>query len=67
MNSVVFAGILTLAFGGLLVPILGNLFKLSREWILNLFLTVFLIAGALFLYGFGHGDIIYPTCLRPMR
>jgi len=61
MNSVVFAGILTLAFGGLLVPILGNLFKLSREWILNLFLTVFLIAGALFLYGFGHGDIIYPN------
>ncbi|HID79575.1 MAG TPA: NADH-quinone oxidoreductase subunit N [Aquifex aeolicus] len=61
MNCIIFSGIITLAFGGLLVPIVGNLFKLSREWILNLFLLVFLIAGGLFLYGFGHGHIIYPN------
>ena len=61
MNCIIFTGILTLAFGGLLVPIIGNLFKLSREWILNLFMLVFLLAGLLFVYGFGNGHPLYPN------
>ena len=61
MNCVIFGGILTLAFGGLLVPVIGNLFKLSRSWLLNLYMAVFLIAGLLFLYGFNHGSLLYPN------
>ncbi len=61
MNCVIFGGILTLAFGGLLVPVIGNLFKLSRSWLLNLYMVVFLIAGLLFLYGFNHGSLLYPN------
>jgi len=61
MNCVIFSGILTLAFGGLLVPIIGHLFRLSRDWVLNLFLFVFLLSGVLFIYGFNHGHIIYPN------
>ena len=61
MNSLIFSGIVTLALGGLLVPVIGYLFRLSREWILNLFLIVFLLAGALFVYGFNHGTVLYPN------
>jgi proton-translocating NADH-quinone oxidoreductase chain N len=61
MNCVIFSGILTLAFGGLLVPVIGNLFKLSRNWILNLFLLVFLVAGILFAYGTSSGHLLFPN------
>ena len=61
MNCIIFSGVVALAFGGLLVPILGNLFRLSREWILNLYMLVFLLAGVLFLYGFSHGHPLYPN------
>ena len=61
MNCVVFSGILTLTFGGLLVPIVANLFRLTKEWLLNLFMIVFLIAGVLFIYGFTHGHPLYPN------
>jgi proton-translocating NADH-quinone oxidoreductase chain N len=61
MNCVIFSGILTLSFGGLLVPVIANLFKLSRSWLLNLYMLVFLLAGLLFLYGFNHGSVLYPN------
>ena len=61
MNCVIFTGILTLAFGGLLVPVIGNLFKLSKNWILNIYLLVFLLAGILFAYGTTAGHPLFPN------
>ena len=61
MNCVILTGILTLAFGGLLVPIISNLFKLKRDWLLNLYMLVFLLAGLFFLFGFSKGHILYPN------
>ena len=61
MNSWIFSGIVTLALGGLLVPVIAYLFRLSREWILNLFLIAFLLAGAMFVFGFNHGTVLYPN------
>jgi NADH-quinone oxidoreductase subunit N len=61
MNCVIFSGLLILSFGGLLVPIIGNLFKLSKEWILNLYMLVFLVSGLLFVYGFDNGHPLFPN------
>ncbi|NPB05865.1 MAG: NADH-quinone oxidoreductase subunit N [Aquificae bacterium] len=61
MNTAIFAGILTLAFGGLLVPAVSALLRLSKEWLLNLYMLVFLIAGILFLFGFNGGEPLYPN------
>jgi len=61
MNYMVFAGILTLLLGGLLVPVVTYLFKLKKDWLLNLFLIVFLIAGVLFTFGFGDYGVLYPN------
>jgi len=66
MNCVIFTGILTLAFGGLLVPVIGNLFKLSKNWILNIYLIVFLLAGILFAYGTGTGHLLFPNLFSTM-
>jgi len=50
-----------LALGGLLVPIIQNLFRLSKEWLLNFFMLDFLLAGFFFLYGINHGHPLYPN------
>ncbi len=44
----IFVGILILLFGGLLIPIIANLFRLRKEWLLNLYLLDFLAAGICF-------------------
>jgi NADH-quinone oxidoreductase subunit N len=44
----IFVGILVLLFGGLLIPIIANLFRLRKEWLLNLYLLDFLAAGICF-------------------
>ncbi len=61
MNCIIFSGIVALALGGLLVPVISTLFRLSKEWLLNLYMVVFLIAGVLFLYGFTNGHALYPN------
>jgi len=61
MLKSIFLGFLTLSLGGLIVPGLGNLFRLSREWILNLYLGVYLLAGILFAFGLGKGEVLYPN------
>jgi NADH-quinone oxidoreductase subunit N len=61
MNCIVFTGILVLLFGGLLIPVIANLFRLKRDWLLNLFMLDFLVAGLLFVYGFGNGHELYPN------
>jgi len=61
MNCIILSGIITLALGGLLVPIIQNLFRLSKEWLLNLFMLDFLLAGFFFLYGINHGHPLYPN------
>jgi len=61
MNCVILTGILTLAFGGLLAPVISNLFKLKRDWLLNLYMLAFLLAGIFFLFGFSKGHILYPN------
>ncbi len=61
MNCIIFSGIVALALGGLLVPVISTLFRLSKEWLLNLYMVVFLIAGVLFLYGFTNGHPLYPN------
>ena len=50
-----------MALGGLLVPIIQNLFRLSKEWLLNFFMLDFLLAGFFFLYGINHGHPLYPN------
>jgi len=61
MNCIILSGIITLALGGLLIPIIQNLFRLSKEWLLNLFMLDFLLAGFFFLYGINHGHPLYPN------
>jgi len=61
MNTFIFAAVLTLLFGGLLIPVIANLFRLKRDWLLNLYLIDFLLAGLLIVYGLGHGGVLYPN------